>query len=312
MKLILTGMLLFVCTHLTFAQKIAVDNKGKSVFTSYSQKQARLEFSDDEPLSVTGSFRNFFHPFKIDTSRTVDKASGWFLTASLLNSGAVPMLSNLDKLRPGLGLKLGRQVTLDKVYNLKGTYGANAYGMNVLLNLDNVNLMNTNSPDSAAHRVCLVTYGVEGNWIHYFASTDKILFALNASFTKTWNDDDLLNFQNNADVTFRSSVVALEEFKGRYGPLQRDVSKFRVAASLPFYFWRLNPVPYTVLNAISGSMPKYYVGIFINVLTEERKEAYSIPSSIGIGFDKELGGDVKKKGINVFVKGSLSIGKFKK
>lgn len=53
---IIASLGLLLLTVVTYAQKIGVDSKGKSIFTHLSRAEARLEFSSEEPLSVSYVF----------------------------------------------------------------------------------------------------------------------------------------------------------------------------------------------------------------------------------------------------------------
>lgn len=139
------------------------------------------------------------------------------------------------------------------------------------------------------------------------SSKKRIILALNASLLRTWNDDDLINFQNISDVTVLPNIVALKDFEGRYGTLKDDIIKFRFSASLPMYFSLINPIPYVVYNNASGT-ESYNFGVFTNILNKSLpRQNFKIPSSFGFGIDW-IYSQEKFSSANVFIKGAISIG----
>lgn len=302
--------LLFFSSNL-FGQKIGVDSKGKSTFSFYSLSDYRLEFSTEEPLSIGRSIHRFRTTFTMNGDTTIIKNSGIYLNLSMLNSADFLVLSDLNKLKPGLGIKIGYQKSIEAFTDIaktpKGTY---VWGINAVFNMDNFKLFNT--LDSLIIKKYPLTYGVEGNFTYFSKSKSRNIIAVNVSYNRTWNDDDLLNYQNKSGVYIGSNVVALEDFEGRFGELKTNIDKFRLSTSFPFYIGYLNPIPYVVLVSSTGNSPKYFTGTFINILTKplEAKD-YTIPSSIGVGIDWTYSGDKKWSSPNIFLRGAINFGKFK-
>lgn len=315
----LIGLAFFV-SHRSFSQKIGVDRKGKSVFTHFSTAEARVEISSEEPLSVS-----YFHPLaetiftlKKTGDTTVVKMRGINAQVSMLNSGEHVILTDLadPDASPGLGIRLGYQSTIDVFHNINkipafylGTY---TWGLNGVLNWENIRLYDSLS--NTISRKHPMTVGIEGNFNIFFknwtGTATRIVFAFTGSVLRTWNDDDLIQYQELSKTNVLPSVVTLKDFKGRYGTLDREVVKSRFSFAFPMYFGRFNPIPYVVYTGVSGKNT-YGYGVFIN-LTEKRltKIKFKIPSAIGAGIDWISKGG-KLSDPSVFVKGSISFGKLK-
>lgn len=302
---------LILLTDNLFAQKIGVDSKGKSIFSFYSLSDYRLEVSTDEPLSIGRALTRFTTKYMVRGVPTIVKDKGLYLNLSMLNSTDMLVFNSLSKMKPGFGIKLGYQKSVQSFNDIdrtpRGTYTA---GVNTVFNMDNIKLFNT--VDSIITKKYPLTYGVEGNFTYFSKSNFRNIIALNISFSRTWNDDDLLSYQNKSDVIIGSTVVALEEFDGRFGKLKTDINKFRISTSFPFYIGYLNPIPYVVLISSTGNSPKYFLGTFFNILTAPlEKKDYTIPASLGIGIDWTYSTDKKWSSANIFLKGAINFGKFK-
>jgi hypothetical protein len=332
-KIILLFGLLMLLNIYSNAQSIGVDSKGKSIFTHYSRADARLEVSTDEPFSLSYIVHPGITSFQkrnldkgpalsgkagaaYQTDLKLKKFRGTLIQVSMLNSSDYLALNNLLDIRPGLGLKLGHQVSIGDFDELDNIPRAAAYtgGFNAILNIDNIKLYNTDN--NLEEKKLPVTCGAEFNYSLFFKNRKKDrnirnVFAVNGMLVRTWNDDDLISYQKISDVTILPNVVALKEFEGRYGKLQTDVTKFRLAVSGPMYIGYVNPIPYVVVNLQTKSNPIYYLGVFTNILTKPlSKTHFKIPTSIGLGIDTKLQGGVLSRP-NVFIKGSISFGEFK-
>lgn len=301
-----------------YAQKIGIDRKGKSIFTHLSSADARVEISSEEPFSISYFYPCDTIPFVLvrtgDT--TVLKIRGAYGQISLLNSGENFILTDLDDANPGVGLKAGFQSTIEVFHNINaipGFYlGTYTWGVNGVLNLENIRLYD--SVSNQVSRKYPVTIGIEGNYNIFFKnwtkSSNRVILAFNGAVTRTWNDDDLLNYQDISKTTVLPAIVALKDFKGRYGTLDRNVIKVRFSFAFPMYIRRFNPIPYVVYSSASSKV-SYNYGIFLNFTDKKlTKTKFKIPSSIGAGVDW-VGIDGKPSDPSIFVKGALSFGKFK-
>ncbi|AYB34887.1 hypothetical protein [Chryseolinea soli] len=312
--LFVTCLLLFSVRSL--AQKIGVDSKGKSVFTHLSSAEARFELSTEEPLSVSYLFHPTEHPFTLTRTgdTTVVKIHGWLGQLSLLNSSDILVLSDLSDSNLGVGGKFGYQSTIDVFHDLNsipsGYLGTYTWGVNGVLNMDNIRLYDSVSANISKERP--VTLGAEGNFNLFFKNwsggSARMVFAFTGAILHTWNDDELINYQELSKTTVLPTIVALKDFKGRYGTLDRDVTKIRFSLAVPMYFSIVNPIPYLVFNSSSGN-DSYTYGAFINVISKRlTKIKFKIPSSIGMGIDwTSTDGDVSDP--KIFVKGAISLGK---
>lgn len=308
-KLILTATIL-TFTFFAKAQKIGTDSKGKSIFSFYSLNDYRLEIATDEPLSIGSSFRRINTTFTVGGSKTVIKSSGMYLNLSLLNSTNIINFNTLGSINPGLGIKLGYQNSIKEFSDInitpKGTY---AWGINGVFNYENIKLFNT--IDSTIGKKYPLTYGLEANFTYFSKGKLRNMIAVNASLMRTWNDDDLLNYQDKKNVVIGSNVVALEDFEGRFGELRTDISKFRLSVSSPFYLGYLNPIPYVAIVSNTGGTTKYFLGSYFNILTSKLEpKGYTIPSSIGIGVDWTYSSDKKWSSANIFLRGAINFGKY--
>lgn len=317
MKKIFLATISLISVFYSFGQKIGIDGKGKSIFTHISRSEARFEFSTEEPLSISYLFNPKISTFSLTQTgdTTVTKFSGLLGQISMLNSGDYLALSNLSKLRPGVGFEIGYQKSIERFRNIDiipssygGTYTA---GIKGLFNIDNIKLYNTDN--SKIESKLPLTYGLEANYNFFFKnmnrqSINRIVFALNLSLLRTWNDDQLISYQKISDVTILPTVVALEEFDGRYGRLNNEVTNLRISISLPMYFGILNPIPYVSFYSITNQNPQYRMGVFTNILNKGlTKENFKIPASIGIGIET-MNTDGKFANPVILLKGAISLG----
>jgi hypothetical protein len=231
----------------------------------------------------------------------------------MLNADEYFLVKKLKDLRPGLGLKLGHQVSIDTFTNIdaipdpyKRTF---AFIWNGIFNIDNIKLYDKTS--GKIEKRYPLTYGAEITLNYFFKHRSKdstrVALALNAKLVRTWNDDDLDNYKLISETTVNTSqVVAFDKFDGRYGTLE-EKTKFRTSLSIPTYFWHLNPIPFVVGNFVSGEKAKYHVGLFTNFLAKRLPKArFSIPASVGMGVDWVIKGASASKPF-VFFSGSIEL-----
>jgi hypothetical protein len=309
MKGIVFTLLFLVWVSFSFAQEVAVDSKGEPVFQFYSKEDARLQFSRRAPVSASYLFNT--------KETTAGKFSGLLLQLSLLNSGDLPFIGKLRDVRPGAGIKIGYQNSI-QAFNMidqsqKGS--VHAWGVNALFSVDNIKLYDTLK--GIAGKNYPFTYGIEGNYSFFFrnkkASTKwKKSLSLYSFLGSTWNDRNLLSYQEITKVTLRPEVVALQDFDGRYGLLKKNFLKYRLAVSFPMFYGRLNPVPYWVAIFGTQNSPSYHIGVFTNILSSPLAKSNSkMPGSFGLGFDWVYATEHLSSKVNLFLKLAISFGKLK-
>lgn len=304
------------------AQEIGIDSKGKSVFSFYGRSTSRVDI-DVSKVSFSTSFRNIdkkiIRTSKNSVSTSVDKFKGWFTQISMLNADEYFLLSKLNKLRPGIGIKLGFQEGIDTFVNIdripnpwKGTY---TFAANLIFNIDNIKIYNTDK--NIEEKKYPVTVGGELNFSYFFKNSRFLevrnnkthlrnAVSANLTLSRTSNKDDLLQYQNESNIVTNGTVVAMEDFEGKYGVLKEDVFKLRFAASAPMYYWYFNPIPYFVFTIASAQKPTYHFGLFNNILsTKLPLKKFTIPSSVGLGIDWVKNSSSFSKP-NIFFKGSIS------
>jgi hypothetical protein len=301
--------------NVLYAQEIAVDHDGESVFTQPATKQFRFEISADEPASLSYLLWPREIQFRrMDTNeKTVKKMFGILVKGSLTNSGELFTISELNKLHTGAEFEIGYSVALD-TFNLEkipgAIPGAKAHGINFFFRTDNVLLYD--SITSIQNRTRPKSFGVKGHYNLFFKYTvnnQKVrwILAMNGEVSRTWNKDDLKNFQDNSSVSFLPSIVVSEEFKGKYGVIKNGM-KSRVSVAAPFYFWYLNPVPYIAWQKKENLPYQLNTGLFINVLSKPiEKINFKVPSTIGLGVDWTYT-ESKFSSTHIFLKGSITIG----
>lgn len=301
----------------TSAQNIGADSEGKGVFTYNALKSYWVDFASDEPLGFTLTkprwrARYFYlNPLK-DSITTMYKLRGVVANIALLNSGEDPVLTEVFK-TPGLQFKLGYQSAIDTIYNLRVTNGCITMGATGVFSFDNFKFY-----DVATAKVSKkypLTFGAEMNWT-YFIKDDpskklfRNIWALNLTFRRTWNDDDLLQFQEIGTGLgiATPTVIAAKDFKGRYGTLER-INQVRLSASHPFFWRRVNLIPYVMVKSDLDDNHQVTPGAMFNVMAEALKpNTYTFPSMFGIGVDW-AGRDWNKP--NAFVRGAFSVGRYK-
>jgi hypothetical protein len=301
------ALLLLISFHFSYSQEVAVDSKGEPVFQFYSLEDARLQFSRRTPLSASYVF----------PSRQTEKNSGTLLQFSVLNSGDFPLTSKLKDIRPGAGIKLGRQHVLRQFNEIDQSKknSTHTWGFNAFFNVDNIKLYDTIK--GAAAKKYPLTYGAEGNYVFFFKNKKqdpnwRKALSIYTSLSSTWNDHNLLSYQEISKATLRPDVIAMQNFDGRYGVLRKNFLKYRMAISFPMFYKRLNPTPY--LAAIFGTQnsPSYHMGVFTNVLSSSLKKSNTkLPSTFGIGFDWVYATEHLPAKVNLFLKIAVSLGKLK-
>ena len=309
MKGFVFTFLFFVLVLFSFAQEVAVDSKGEPVFQFYSKEDARLQFSRRAPISAS----YVFHA----KETTGGKFSGTLLQVSLLNSGDLPFVGRLRDIRPDGGIKIGYQNSLEAftAIDQPANRSTPTWGVTALFNVDNIKLYDTLK--RIAEKRYPLTYGVEGNYSFFFRNKNgkskwKKALSLYSFIGSTWNDRNLLSYQEISKVTLRPDVIALQDFDGRYGILKKNFLKYRLAVSFPLFYVRLNPVPYWVAIFGTQNSPSYHIGVFTNILSSSLAKSNSkMPSSFGLGFDWVYATEHLSSKVNLFLKLAISLGKLK-
>jgi hypothetical protein len=295
------------CIHAIFAtaQEMAVDSKGEPVFQFYSLEDARMQLTRRAPLSVSYLFN----------TNGAKQDAGMLVQLSLLNSGDFPMIEKLRDIRPGAGIKVGYQKTIGTFSNVNQSKNLNAWGINGFFSVDNLKLYDT--LEGFSEKNYPVTYGAQGNYTLFFANKNgdhhwhKAL-SFYAALSSTWNDRNLLSYQQISKVTIRPDVVAMQDFDGRYGVLKNNFFKYRMAASFPMFYKRFNPTPYVVAIFGTQNSPSYHMGMFTNIMASSLKKAgEKMPSSFGLGFDWVYATEHLSPKVNLFLKVAISLGKLK-
>ena len=287
------------------AQEVAVDSKGEPVFQFYSVQDARLQFSRRAPVSASYVFPG------------QKSNSGTLLQLSVLNSGDLPLVGKLRDIRPGAGIKLGYQNSLEQFTaidqsNKKSTH---VWGINAIFNVDNIKLYDT--IEKSAGKKYPLTYGVEGNYTFFFKNKTanskwRKALSIYSAVSSTWNDRNLLSYQEISKVTMRPDVIAMQDFDGRYGVLKENFFKYRMAVSFPMFYKKFNPTPYWAAIFGTQNSPSYHMGVFTNILSSSlAKSNTRMPGTFGIGFDWVYATEHLSSKVNLFVKASISLGKLK-
>jgi hypothetical protein len=292
---------------LSYAQEVAVDSKGEPVFQFYSKDDARLQFNKRIPVSASYLFNT--------KERGANKFSGTLVQLSILNSGDFPLVEKLRDIRPGAGIKLGYQNSISSFNTIGQSKGMNAWGVNLLFNVDNIKLYDT--LEKAAEKKYPLTYGAEGNYTHFLKNRNanskwKKALAFYVALSSTWNDHNLLSYQEISKVTFRPDVVAMQNFDGRYGVLNKNFFKYRMTVSFPVYYGKFNATPYWAAIFGTHNSPSYHFGAFTNILSASLdKSNNKMPGTFGVGFDWVYATEHLSSKVNLFLKVAVSLGKLK-
>ena len=128
----------------------------------------------------------------------------------------------------------------------------------------------------------------------------------------SWNDRNLLSYQQISRLTIRPDVIAMQDFDGRYGVLKKNFLKYRMAVSFPMFYKRFNPTPYWVAIFGTQNSPSYHMGVFTNVLASSlNKSNNKMPATFGLGFDWVYATEHLSSKVNIFVKAAISLGRLK-
>lgn len=289
-----------------FAQDIGADSKNKGIFTYYSPKKYRADFSSKD-FSLTIASIPIFKAFTIGHDTTVHKRSNYYIQPSIINASEIVSLSDFSGFRPGVKFKLGYQTTVDSIKESSNGWTFST-GWNIFASVDNIKLYNTDN--SKIEKKYPFSYGIEVNYTQ-FMPTKWMVLSFTGSFINGWNDNSLLNFKDiSSDAIMNGNIVAFEKLDGKYGKLETGLNKARLSFSAPITFWHLNPIPYVVLVATENAKPNFFVGLYTNILSKKINfHSFKLPSTFGIGFDKvSKGGEWSK--MNVFVRGSINFSEF--
>lgn len=315
-KIAITFLLMTFQTLYVKAQTIGADSRGKSVFTHVSPANLRLETSQEEPLVIsyfqtTDSIESVLVPSR---TKIVEKFTGINYRLSLRNADKFTSLSQLKKLNPGVGFRLGYQITVPKFDDIdkmpKKYWSTYTCGINALVDMDNINLYDPKL--GFASKKYPISYGIEGNLSLFFRSYKFInqlrirhSLSFNFSVLRTWNDD-LKSYQELSRTTIDSNVIVLKDFAGKYGSLQNDINRFRFSVSAPIYLWHLNLIPFGAVYLNTFSTPRYHLGVFANILKEKLTVSnFKIPSSLGIGVDRVMQTSSAST-TEIYIRGSLN------
>ena len=305
MRRIFLVMLFFVHSIFANAQEMAVDSKGEPVFQYYSLEDAMVQLTRRAPLSASYLFN----------TKGAKQDAGILLQLSMLNSGDFPMIEKLRDIRPGAGIKIGYQKTIGTLSNVNPSKNVHAWGINGFFSVDNIKLYDT--LEGNPEKRYPVTYGAEGNYTLFFANKNgnhqwRKALSFYAAVSSTWNDRNLLSYQQISKVTIRPDVVAMQDFDGRYGALKDNFFKYRMAASFPMFYKRFNPIPHVVAIFGTQNSPSYHMGVFTNFMSSSLNKAdEKMPSTFGLGFDWVYATEHLSSKVNLFLKVAVSLGKLK-
>jgi hypothetical protein len=300
------GLLFILLAIFCRAQEVAVDSKGEPVFQFYSVNDARLQLTRRSPLSASYIFPG---------NKKLN--SGILLQLSVLNSGDLPFIGKLRDVRPGAGIKLGYQHTLGPFSSIDqpGKKSKHAWGVNSFVTVDNIKLYDTTEGETG--KKYPLTYGVEGNYTFFFKNKNgsgkwRSALSIYSAVGSSWNDRNLLSYQQISKLTIRPDVIAMQDFDGRYGVLKKNFLKYRMAVSLPMFYKRFNPTPYWVAIFGTQNSPSYHMGVFTNVLASSlNKSNNKMPATFGLGFDWVYATEHLSSKVNLFVKAAISLGRLK-
>lgn len=313
----------YLCTPCS-SQDVGSDSKGGGVFTVYSLKVVRAEINTKDPLTFSHSFARDTTTFVNVSTRelTVRKVHGVTARLALTNSGKNVILSNLLDTKLGLEARVGHQVIVDSVkslfgirglFGLSGTYST---GINGILGFDNFSYYNQETNNVSHERP--LNFGAEYNYNYYITPKSKyrttksgktkeairFTIAFNSSLLRTWNNEELKNYQDLDKSVITQTAVAFDKFNGRYGILDKSFWKGRFSAALPIYIDHINAIPFCA-TYITSSGTKVSPGLNINYVVSPIKwYVYKFPTSLGGGidwFDKKLNRP------NLFVRGAFTL-----
>ena len=323
------NLILFIVVALmwqhTNAQEIAADSKGKSIFTYYGFEESRFNFSADDLTVTFGINRLFDSIFYYRSPDTINvlKKRGMVIQLGLLNANKNIDLSELNKFTPGYILRLGYQNNVQAISdNYRGA--TFSWGFSGRFSIDKFKLYDPATALVTDEKP--VTYGLETNltWFPMQIKGGRLfLMHTNLSLLKTWNDDDMYRFKElDGDIIYNDgSIIAFEDFDGRYGTLIENIDKVRLAISTPFYFGdyitgtsrlaktvkHISIIPYATVSTTSVSKPLYMTGGFLNFLSKPMDlNKFTAPSSLGIGIDWQKDSEGWSKS-TIFLKGSIAI-----
>ena len=298
------------------AQKIASDSKGKSVFSNYALEDYKFDISTDEPFSISFSLARFISTINNKVLKpTISSDTDIFFNYALLNSSDQLDFNNLRENKFGSSFKIGIQKNVKSLGDAKNfKFFKGGGGLSFFYEADNLSYYDSQLSSESTTKP--ISYGLELN-ANIFPKANlnfsklNFITAIEAQFyLRTWNKDELLNYQLIKDVETNVDVIAFEDFRGKYGVLDNNVKKIRLAISEPIFYKRMNLTPYAVLNATSNNKPEYRVGSNVNLTQAQlNRNDINFEGSFGIGIDWGYNSDNWSKA-NIFLRGSISLVKY--
>lgn len=306
--------LLAICFAVSVqAQSIATDSKGNPVLQLYAFENARFDFSSkDFTFTVTSkSINKTFKFFSATNDTNVIKKRQAFFQVSILNTDELQSLSDISGFRPGGKMKIVFQNIVDSINPLfhEATFGG---GFALFASVDNIKLYNESI--NIIEKRYPFTIGVEGNLNLFlpklWAKTRWAILSFNMSASNGWNNSELKNYKDITNVITTPSVVAFDNFDGKFGTLKTRLNNFRLGISLPINLHRTQLIPYVVHSSSVGTSPLFITGTYLNIVLGESSDfnKLKVPSAFGIGIDW-VKNEKKWTSPNIFIRGAFTIGK---
>ncbi|WP_123906869.1 MULTISPECIES: hypothetical protein [unclassified Chryseobacterium] len=315
MKTRLFLIVIFLTSARLWSQDIATNSKNTSVFSYYNSNKYSVEFNSKE-LGLTYGFRpdtiKYIGPFD-SVQANVTKMQNWIVKFSMLNSMEIINLNDLKNLNPGFKVQLGYN---RYVHSISGNFNGWTYslGGSASFSMDNILLYDAMENIQKRKYPLSYAFGINST-LFPRSSKRKQLVSFSLNYSNTWNNESLLNFSELNSSIINSNVVATKNFIGKYGVLEKNISKMNVNISVPIDLDKqtrkeilsyLTIIPYASAYYVQNQKPAYYFGLYNNFLDKNVDfRQYSNSSSLGIGIDW---GYINNKwtSANIFLRGTIN------
>jgi len=302
MKNLYLPILLIFLSPCCYGQYIMQDSRGKDVLEYYKTGALQATFVPSQistqlnyNFPVSRSFFYILENGNKDTVRTIASSVAFSLVGKVAGTGSTegkPFNVNTGLKRPSFRLELGLQRNIDTFFNVskipKGNKFTHTVGFNIYGEYQNVNFYDTISSLQSNKRP--FNYGLHTHITWYRTRGFRTIawaFSLSADYSKTYNQDALIPYQENGRGTFIDpNVISVGEVVGQIGSFAKK-NAFRLRASFPIFLGPyVNVTPYASVYGYGGLQENWMPGIAFNFLNGSPvAKSTTIAQGFGFGID---------------------------
>jgi hypothetical protein len=296
-----------------FGQDRMIDRNGDPTFLYYGAQEFDFSMTSADgalKVSYTKPWNSkFYYVDGNQNARTVTKSDCISGTLKFFSTTDYFFLTDLTHYKPAFKLEVGYQNTIDVIDDRSRLpVFAKAVGAMFYLKMDNTSIYDTTR--SEAHQAMPLSVGLTFN--STIVKSEYFMPAFNVTLERTWNKNDLDQYQRNSPVYQNSQIVVLDDFEGLIGSVENR-RHARVAVSVPSFLpgegtfsSHFSMAPYYVLNINEKAFPTHNYGFSLNFFKDPVKgPGASIGDCFGIAIDfEQVGKEISAP--QVFIYGTIS------